>query len=618
MNDISFILFHAAVLLFGVVCLTRVMKLVKILSFIMFAVGLAIIVQEYSARHLQALIQQEQGTAVSSPVAAGAPPGPSAGGPLFEKGVSAEKSGQYDQAIQLFSQVIEQHPDFFGGYHHRGGCYAMKREFEKALQDYQRAIDLKPEEATLYYNRGLTFSLMGKSPEALADYSRAVELNPAYLNAYLTRGTLYAETGRLDEALEDRTKVIQLDPQNAQWYGARAAVYIFQKAFDPALADINKAVELAPEDASLRFFRGMIYAEMGQKDKASAEFKAAETMDAQYTGIGEKMAAYIARQKEAQGGSAPAGKAEADGGLVPMEQENLEVLKKEPGNLDALLYLAAAYVGIGKGDLAVEYAEKALAANPEAAANRDAILVAAMGYYYSGNLKKSYAMVGRALERTPDDRAALDLKQTLEYARDNYYGGDMPEDATFEGFRTLYDVIQAVANLGVGIPGRDGEPDEIRYQSVRMTIHPPLNWQRARNARMPNGTYVIFLYAQDTAGLLPSIAVTRDNLPDGITTALDFSRYVNKIMEKEVGGEMDIPEPKAVDINGLKASYIEMGDKARTRKTAWYQFLISGAIFSFQYTNSVEKFEEGRRVFEDLVRSLVLEEGQEPAFSVGK
>ncbi|MFA5260144.1 MAG: tetratricopeptide repeat protein [Candidatus Omnitrophota bacterium] len=610
MNDISFILFHIAVLLFGVVCFTKVVKLVKILSFIMLAVGLAIIVKEYSMRHLQSLVRQEQGAAVEPLAAARSQADPSEGGPLFEEGVSYEKSGQYDRAIEIFSKVIEQHPDFFDGYNHRGNSYAMKKEFEKAMQDYQRAIDLKPADALLFYNRGLTYSLMGKIPEAMADYNRAIELNSGYLKAYLTRGTLYAETGQLDKAVEDRTKVIELDPKNAQWYGARAAVYIFQKAFDKAMADLQKAVELAPDDASLRFFRGMVYVEMGQQDKAMAEFKSAEKMDAQYAGVGEKMAAYIANRKGAQGGVAPGEGGDVSRGILPMEKENLEVLKKDPDNLDALLYLAGAYVAVGKGDLAVVHAEKALAVNSEIAASRDAVMLAAMGYYYSGNIKKSYAMVARALEKDPEDQAALDLKQTLEYARDNYYGGEMPEDATFEGFRTLFDLTHAIGNLGVGIPGRDGEPDEILYQSVRMTINPPLNWQRARNTRMPNGTYVIFLYAKDPASLVPSVAVTRDNLPEGVTTVLEFSRYVNKIMEKEVGGELDIPEPRAVDINGLSASYIEMGDKARTRKTAWYQFLLSGAVFSFQYTNSQEQFEEGRKVFEDMVRSLVVEDRQ--------
>ena len=606
MNDISFILFHIAVLLFGVVCLTKVVKLVRILSFIMFVVGLTIIVQEYSTRHLQSLIQQS-----AAPAAApSASPASSAGGPLFQEGVAYENSGDYEKAVETFSKVIEQQPDFFDGYNHRANSYSMKKEFTKALPDYQRAIELNPAEATLYYNRGLTYYLMRQPQEALADYNRAIELNPAYIKAYLNRGTLYAETGQLEKAVEDRSKIIELDPQNAQWYAGRAAVYIFQKSFDKALADLNKAVELDPETASYRFFRGMVYVEMGQKDKAMAEFQSVEKMDTRYQGVSDKMTAYIARGGAQAGSAGPRPGDMARGGIVPMEAENLELLKNDPNNLDALLYLAGAYVGVGKGDLAAEYAEKALGVNPEAAADRDALMLAAMGYYYSGNLKKGYEMVGKALERNPEDQAALDLKKTLEYARDNYYNGTMPEGATFEGFPTLFELSQAIANLGVGIPGPDGEPDQILYQSVQMSISPPVNWQRARNTRMPNGTYVILLYVKDPASLVPSIAVTRDNLPEGVTTALEFSHYINKIMEKEAGGELDIPEPKAFDINGLNAAYIEMGDKSHTRKTAWYQFLINGAIFSFQYTNSQEQFEEGRKVFEDMVRSLVVEQRQ--------
>ncbi len=599
------VLFQVIIVLIGIFALTKIKTPFKYLLLIFFVFGLVILLQKYS--RLQA---QGEGPAASSQSSASQKP-ESPAQKFFQQGVELENAGQIDQAIEIFSKVIELEPNFFDGYNHRANSLAQKKEYEKALQDYQKAMDLNPQEATLYYNRAVVYYLMKKYPETLEDYNKAIELNPQYVKAYLNRGTLFAENRQWQQALNDRAKLIELEPDKAKWYAGRAAIYVFKKEFASAIKDFNKAIELDPQDASFLFFRGMVYLEMNEREKGLADLKAAESLSDEYAGITDKVAFYGQQQDKVQS-LAPETVQAAEAvvpEVVPREREYLALLEKDPQNIDALLYLAGAYVSVGKGDTAAEYAEKALGIDPEKAVEKDAYMIAVMGYYYSGNIKKSYETLQKALALDPQNERALAMKETLEFTSKNYYDGHMPEKASFEGFSTMFELRQAIEKLGVGIIGRAGQPDQIVYRDNNIFLDPPDNWSKVRNARMPNGTYVILLYVEDKDNLFPSIAVTKDFLPPGVHTALEFSKYINKIMEQQTGGKLRIPEPRSLEVNGYQASYIEMSDKDGRAKTAWYQFLIGGAVFSFQYTNTQARFDEAKPDFENFVYSLKVEKG---------
>ena len=56
-------------------------------------------------------------------------------------------------------------------------------QFERAIEDYTEAIRLNPEYAKAYYNRGQAYKDQGKKAEAIADFQKFITLtdNPQWI-----------------------------------------------------------------------------------------------------------------------------------------------------------------------------------------------------------------------------------------------------------------------------------------------------------------------------------------------------------------------------------------------------------------------------------------------------
>ena len=60
------------------------------------------------------------------------------------QGVSLYGSGEYQKAIEEFSQTIELDPQYAEAYYIRGHSYANLGQYERAIEDFDNAIELEP------------------------------------------------------------------------------------------------------------------------------------------------------------------------------------------------------------------------------------------------------------------------------------------------------------------------------------------------------------------------------------------------------------------------------------------------------------------------------------------
>ena len=55
---------------------------------------------------------------------------------FFEKGDVHLKVGEFDQAIEAYTQAIALNPDFAEAFNHRGLAYSKKGEFDRAIRRF--------------------------------------------------------------------------------------------------------------------------------------------------------------------------------------------------------------------------------------------------------------------------------------------------------------------------------------------------------------------------------------------------------------------------------------------------------------------------------------------------
>jgi tetratricopeptide (TPR) repeat protein len=129
-------------------------------------------------------------------------------------GLAASKSGNYDEAIRLYTKAIESaelsQENLSKSYNNRGIAWHGKGEYDKAIADYTKAIELGPKYVDAYYNRGLDWYEKGEYDKAIADYTKAIELDPKYVEAYYNRGNAWDDKGDYDKADADYDKAIEL------------------------------------------------------------------------------------------------------------------------------------------------------------------------------------------------------------------------------------------------------------------------------------------------------------------------------------------------------------------------------------------------------------------------
>ena len=206
----------------------------------------------------------------------------------FQQGVSLLQSGQYDRAIEAFSQALELDPQYSEAYLNRGLAWAGKGEFTQAIANYTKALELNPRESNAYLHRGVAWARKGDLDRAIADYTKALELTPKDGRAYYHRGAAWAEKGDLDRGLSDAAKALELEPNNKAYVGlvtalqARMAtgaegrvqqgVSLLQAGqYDKAIEAFSKALELDPHYGEAYMNRGLAWAGKGELDQAIAD-----------------------------------------------------------------------------------------------------------------------------------------------------------------------------------------------------------------------------------------------------------------------------------------------------------------------------------------------------------
>jgi len=176
--------------------------------------------------------------------------------------VTEETKEQAQSKIQIASTAIQKTKDqwFSEGYmHNKAGQY------QEAIEAYTCVIELDPKYASAYYNRGETYRLLGDYQKAIADCSRAIELDSKHVWAYGTRGAAYRMLKDYQQAIQNLSRAIGLDSNYAWAYGQRGLVYYGLKDYQRAIEDFDHALQLDPSITWFKSEREDAYRKLGRK-----------------------------------------------------------------------------------------------------------------------------------------------------------------------------------------------------------------------------------------------------------------------------------------------------------------------------------------------------------------
>jgi tetratricopeptide (TPR) repeat protein len=148
--------------------------------------------------------------------------------------------------IQAGRQVLDR---LATAYNNRGVAYRIKGEYDKAIDDFSEAIKLRPSYANAFNNRGVAHRNKRDLNGALADYDQAIRLKPDYAAAFYNHGLVYEEKGEYQRAVDEFTLVLQLAPQDPLVLFRRGEALLKTGNVGAANADIAAARAIKPDIA---------------------------------------------------------------------------------------------------------------------------------------------------------------------------------------------------------------------------------------------------------------------------------------------------------------------------------------------------------------------------------
>lgn len=187
--------------------------------------------------------------------------------------IAYSKNGNVNEAIQILSGIVKEHPDYAQAHTNLGIVYTQQKRFSEAAREFDAALRLDPANDTvrLSYVKALA---------ALLQYDRAEPLIKEYLQRhphdfeglYFT-GVVERGLGNYAAAEKPLRQAIALNPNHADAHYNLG--FVLARLDRPAEArpELERALQLNPDSSEARFQLASVLRSLGQQDQAHEELK---------------------------------------------------------------------------------------------------------------------------------------------------------------------------------------------------------------------------------------------------------------------------------------------------------------------------------------------------------
>ena len=258
---------------------------------------------------------------------------------------------QYDDAEARARRALSVDPSNIDAQIVLGNALAGLQDLDGAVAQLEEAIEIDPQQARSYASLGALQAARGDTEQAEAAFEKAVAVEPENAGAQLAQANYYWASGRLDDAETSINQALELDPTNVLANRAAASLYITTNRAAEAEAPLIVLAAENPDALGPKTKLAQYYLSVNRLDDARAQLVLVADRPE-----GWGMAtAQLARIDYAEGNEVAA--------------HNLidQVIFQQPNNVAAHLVKARFLIAEANYDAALEVAEAAIAADPQAA-----------------------------------------------------------------------------------------------------------------------------------------------------------------------------------------------------------------------------------------------------------
>jgi tetratricopeptide (TPR) repeat protein len=139
---------------------------------------------------------------------------------FFEQGMKKYENKDYKEAVQFFSQSVNNNPENYAAYLYIGRCYQNQKKYNKAYRFYSQAINVNSNYAEAYFERGKLLSGFKKFKQAENNFKQCIKIEPNNIKANYYLGHMFFRQKKYQQAVPYLSKTIKLNQKfpDAHYY----------------------------------------------------------------------------------------------------------------------------------------------------------------------------------------------------------------------------------------------------------------------------------------------------------------------------------------------------------------------------------------------------------------
>jgi len=186
----------------------------------------------------------------------------------FSLGFAYSKTGQVDNAIEVFSKALSLDSNDALAWCNLGIMYALSKQVKKAINAFSQALLIDPKDANAWFCLGGAYMQSGTFKEAIEAYRDGLRIDPDDIHGWYYLGEAFIKTKQNVKAIEAYKQALIINPEYAEaWYRLGHALALSGQA-NKAIDAFLQSLRINPDDTEALYYLGLAYSLSGQKDKA--------------------------------------------------------------------------------------------------------------------------------------------------------------------------------------------------------------------------------------------------------------------------------------------------------------------------------------------------------------
>lgn len=203
--------------------------------------------------------------------------------------LSLFRSKQYRQLIINCKSILQNYPKSVIVRNLLGASYSEITEYENAIQMFQEVLEIDPFMPDAYNNLGSTFKKMGFMNPAINNFKKALELKPNYIEASLNLINILIDKRLINDAENYLNLARKRNPEHPEILHLEGIISLHKNDHDNAVKQLKKTIKQFPKFAEARNSLGVVYLEMNNQDEAVKNFIETLELDKKHQGAKQNL-----------------------------------------------------------------------------------------------------------------------------------------------------------------------------------------------------------------------------------------------------------------------------------------------------------------------------------------